>query len=74
MSDDNKYEEPNNGCWFSDPRTLPGECRPAKVVYLRKAAEYARRIKSEEGREVTMEELQQFVEREAGSTEDTFDD
>ena len=72
MSDDNKYEEPKNGCFFADPRTLPGEYRPAKAVRLREAAEYAYKIKAEESREVTMEELQQFVE--TGSTEDMFDD
>lgn len=68
----NKFEEPSNGCWFADPRTLPGEYRPATNVRLREAAEYAHKVKNEENRDVTMEELQQFAEHDA--VEDMFDD
>ncbi len=72
MCDGNKYDESDAGCWFADPRTLPGEYRPAEIVHFREAAEYAQKVKNEERRDVTMDELQQFAER--GKTEDMFDD
>ncbi len=59
----NLPEDSPSGCLFVDPTTLPGEYKPAKAVYLRQASEYAKRIRREEGRDVTQEELQQFVVR-----------
>ena len=64
--------QPDNGCWFADPKTLPGEYRPATKVRLREAAEYAHKVKNEANRDVTMEELQQFTEHD--KNEDLFDD
>ncbi len=52
------------GCMFVDPKTLPGKYQPAKAVDFRAAAEYAKKIKAEEGRDVTSEELQRFAFRE----------
>lgn len=63
MSANDFIDDIPSGCLFADPATLPGDYKPAKRVFLRKASEYAKRIKEEEGRDVTQEELQQFVIR-----------
>ncbi len=54
-------EDPPSGCLFADPRTLPGEFKAAKSVDMRAASEYAKKIRREENRYVTQEELAQFA-------------
>lgn len=61
MSQNDVMEQ--NGCFFADPTTLPGEYKPAKKVLLREAAAYAKKVKEEEHREVTFEEMQRFAIR-----------
>lgn len=63
MSENNMMQEPNSGCLFADPETLPGEYKPAKRVFFRAALEYAKKVKEEENRDVTFEEMQQFAIR-----------
>ena len=63
MSDKNIIPDPEYGCFFADPKTLPGDYEPAKEIMWNEAKEYARRIKEEEGRDVTFEEMQRFVKR-----------
>ena len=55
--------EPNDGCFFADPNTLPGKYMPAKKIRIKEALEYARRVKREERREITFEEMQRFAVR-----------
>lgn len=63
-----KSNEPDNktiedyGALFVDPSTLPGYVPPKKVL-LREGYEYAKRVQEEENRQVTFEEMQQFVIR-----------
>ena len=59
---DNIIKEPPTGVFFVDPKTLSGY-EPAKKVHFQDALNYARKVKAEENREVTFEEMQQFVER-----------
>lgn len=63
MSENSMIQEPNTGCFFADPKTLPEEYRPAKRVFFRAALEYAKKVKAEENRDVTFEEMQQFAIR-----------
>ena len=65
MSENNVIEEPQNGCLFADPRTISEEYKPAKTVFFKKALEYAKRVRAEENRDVTMEEMEQFAIRES---------
>ncbi|MBR4707914.1 MAG: hypothetical protein IKP29_07660 [Pseudobutyrivibrio sp.] len=58
----NIIEDPPTGLFFVDPNTLPGY-KPAKKVYFKEALAYAEKVKAEENREVTFEEMQQFAER-----------
>ena len=50
------------GTLFVDPETLPGY-KPAKKVFSQEALEYARKVREEENREVTFEEMQKFAIR-----------
>ena len=64
MSENKKsFSDPPGGLLFADPKTLPGEYRPAKKVFFKEAAEYVRRVWDEEHRDVTSEEMQQFAIR-----------
>lgn len=64
MRDKKVFDDPEYGCLFVDPATLPGDdYKPAKEVMWDEAKEYARKIKEEEGRDVTFEEMQRFVKR-----------
>jgi hypothetical protein len=62
MSGNQKTNE-LDGCLFADPKTLPGEYKPAKKIMIKEALEYAREIKQKENRDVTFEEKQQFALR-----------
>lgn len=63
MNEEIDIVEPDVGCFFADPRTLPGKYVPAKKIMLKEALEYVRRVKREENRDVTFEEMQQFAIR-----------
>ncbi len=56
-------EDPPGGLLFANPKTLPGEYRPADIQLLKEASEYAKKVKEEEHRDVTFEEMQQFTIR-----------
>ena len=55
--------DPSDGCMLADPKTIPGEYRPAKKVLFKEALAYAKKVKKEENRDVTFEEMQQFAIR-----------
>ena len=59
----NIIEDPPYGLYFADPRTLPGEYKPAKKVLKEEALAYIEKVKKEENRDVTFEEMQKFVIR-----------
>lgn len=53
----------DTGCLFADPTTLPGEYRPSNNIDIKKALAYAKKVKKDEKRNVTFEEMQRFVKR-----------
>jgi len=59
---DNIIKEPPTGVFFVDPKTLSGY-KPAKKVRIQDALNYANKVRMEENRDVTFEEMQQFVKR-----------
>lgn len=63
MSGNSDIKEPDCGCFFADPKTLPGKYSPAKRVMLEEAREYAKKIREIEHRDVTYEEMQKFVKK-----------
>ena len=64
MDDKKIIPDPPNGCLFVDPSTLPGDnYKPAKEIMWEEAKAYAKKIKEEEGRDVSFEEMLQFVKR-----------
>lgn len=64
MSGKNKMiKDPDAGCFFCDPRELPGEYHPAKIIDMKAAIAYSEKILKEEKRNVTYEEMQRFVIR-----------
>ncbi len=56
-------EDPSSGLLFVDPEVYFEDFKPAKKVRFQEAIAYADRIRREEHRQVTYEEMQQFVER-----------
>lgn len=50
------------GAFFVDPSTMP-EYKPPKKVLFREAYEYAKKVKQEENRQVSFEEMQKFAIR-----------
>lgn len=63
MRENSTIQEPQEGCMFANPNAIPEEYKPAKIVFLKKALEYAKKVRTEENRDVTMKEMQQFVIR-----------
>ncbi len=59
----NTFDDPVAGCFFADPKTLPGEYVPAKRVFMKEAIEYSQKVLEEENRYVSFEEMQQFAIR-----------
>ena len=63
MSGSNEMLEPNSGCFFADPRVLPGNYINPPKVDIEAARKYAKRIRETEHREVTFDEMQKFVKK-----------